>query len=222
MAKALLDLGASIDLTPLSMLKKIEEVEILPTRMTLQLADRSIKHPHGIVEDLLMKVDEFYFPVDFVIMDIEEDVEVPLILGHPFMKTAKSMIDMDEGKLKVRVHDEEVNFGVFEAMKHLIDQNDCFRMDALNDLYLENHREIFIDDSLMKVVLNDNENCEDWEDKEVKECLLELGKAKEVQQWIFDELELNKAHTPQKIELKQLPDHLKYFFLEENGEKPVS
>jgi len=178
------------------MLKKIEEVEILPTRMTLQLADRSIKHPHGIVEDLLMKVDEFYFPVDFVIMDIEEDVEVPLILGHPFMKTAKSMIDMDEGKLKVRVHDEEVNFGVFEAMKHLIDQNDCFRMDALNDLYLENHREIFIDDSLMKVVLNDNENCEDWEDKEVKECLLELGKAKEVQQGIFDELELNKANTP--------------------------
>ncbi|XP_068500477.1 uncharacterized protein [Phaseolus vulgaris] len=138
-AKALLDLGASINLMPLSMLKKIGDVEIFPTRMTLQLADRSIKYPHGIVEDLLVKVDKFYFPVDFVIMDIEEDVEVPLILGRPFLKTAKIMIDVDEGKLK---------------------------------------REIFIDDSLMKAVLNDNENCEDWEDKEVKECLLELGKAK--------------------------------------------
>jgi len=94
-------------------------------------------------------------------------------------------------------------------------------MDALNELYLENHREIFIDDSLMKAVLNDNENCEDWKDKEVNECLLELGKEKEVQQEIFGELELNKANTPQKIELKQLPTHLKYVFLEENGEKPV-
>jgi len=119
------------------------------------------------------------------------------------------------------VQDEEVSFDVFEAMKHLIDQNDCFRMDALDELYLENQREIFIDDSLMKAVLNDNENCEDWEDKEVKECLLELGKAKQVQQGIFGELELNQANTPQKIELKQLLAHLKYVFLEENGEKPV-
>jgi len=71
------------------MLKKIGDVEILPTRMTLQLADRSIKYPHGIVEDLLVKVDKFYFPVDFVIIDIEEDVEVPIILRRPFMKTAK-------------------------------------------------------------------------------------------------------------------------------------
>jgi len=100
-AKALLDLGASINLMPLSMLKKIGDVEIFPTRMTLQLADRSIKYPHRIVEDLLVKVDKFYFPVDFVIMDIEEDVEVPLILGRPFLKTAKIMIDVDEGKLKV-------------------------------------------------------------------------------------------------------------------------
>jgi len=62
------------------MLKKIGDVEILPTRMTLQFANRSIKYPQGIVEDLLVKVDKFYLPVDFVIKVIEEDVEVPLIL----------------------------------------------------------------------------------------------------------------------------------------------
>ncbi|XP_068504354.1 uncharacterized protein [Phaseolus vulgaris] len=67
-----------------------------PTRMTLQLVDRSIKYPHGIVEDLLVKVDNFLFPIDFVVMDIEEDVEVPLILGRPFMKTAKVIIDVDK------------------------------------------------------------------------------------------------------------------------------
>ncbi|XP_068475086.1 uncharacterized protein [Phaseolus vulgaris] len=99
--KALLFLGASINLKPPSMLKKIGDVEILPTRMTLQLPDRTIKYPHGIVEDLLVKVDKFYFRVDFVIIDIEEDVEVPLILGRPFMKTKNIMIDVDERKLKV-------------------------------------------------------------------------------------------------------------------------
>nr|KYP48031.1 hypothetical protein KK1_030322 [Cajanus cajan] len=99
--KALLDLGANINLMPLSMLKKIGEVEVRPTRMTLQLANRSIKIPHGIVEDMIVKVDKFMFPVDFVVMDMEEDIEVPLILGRPFMKTARVIIDMDEGKLKL-------------------------------------------------------------------------------------------------------------------------
>jgi len=73
---------------PLSMIKKIGELEIKPTRMTLQLADRSIKYPHGVVEDVLFKVDKFLFPMNFVIMEMEEDVEVPLILGRPFMKIA--------------------------------------------------------------------------------------------------------------------------------------
>jgi len=105
--KALLDLGASINLIPLSMLKKIGEIDVRPTRMTLQLADRYIKHPYGVIEDLLVKVDKFLFPVDFVVMDIEEDVDVPLILGRPFMKTTKVIIDVDKGKLKVCVEDEE-------------------------------------------------------------------------------------------------------------------
>ena len=65
-----------------------------------------------------MKVDKFFFPVDFVIVDIEEDLEVPLILGRPFMKTARVIIDVDNGQLKVRVEDNEVKFDVLEAMKH--------------------------------------------------------------------------------------------------------
>ena len=99
--KVLLNLGASINLMPLSMLKKIEDVEILPTRMTLQLAVRPIKYPYRVVEDILVKLDKFYFPNDFIIIDIKEDVEIPLILGCSFMKTTKIMIDVDKGKLKV-------------------------------------------------------------------------------------------------------------------------
>jgi len=133
--KALLDLGASINLIPLSMLRKIGEIDVRPTRMTLQLADRSIKHQYGVVEDLLVKVDKFLFPVDFVVMDIEEDVDVPVILGRSFMKTAKVIIDVDKGKLKVCVENEEVSFNVFEAMKHPNDKRDCFRLDVIDEEY---------------------------------------------------------------------------------------
>ena len=86
--KALIDLAANINLIPLSMCRRIGELEIMPTRMTLQLVDRSITRPYGVIKDVLVKVKQFTFPVDFVVMDIEEDTEIPLILGHPFMLTA--------------------------------------------------------------------------------------------------------------------------------------
>jgi len=101
--------------------------------MTLQLVEKSIKRPYGIVEDLLVKVDKFLFLVDFVVMDIEEDVDVPLILGRPFMKTTKVIIDVDKGKLKVCVENEEVSFNVFEAMKHPKDTKSCFTIDVIQE-----------------------------------------------------------------------------------------
>ena len=92
--KALIDLGASINLMPLSMCRRIGELEIMPTRMTLQLADRSITRPYGVIEDVLVRVKHFTFPEDFVVMDIEENTEIPLILGRPFMLTAICVVDM--------------------------------------------------------------------------------------------------------------------------------
>ncbi|XP_019430784.1 PREDICTED: uncharacterized protein LOC109338100 [Lupinus angustifolius] len=94
--KTLLDLGANINLMPFSMLERIGDLEIKPTRMTWQLADRSVKYPYGVAEDVLVKVDELAFPMDFVIMDIEEDKEVPIILARPFMKTTQVIIDVDD------------------------------------------------------------------------------------------------------------------------------
>ncbi|XP_019450616.1 PREDICTED: uncharacterized protein LOC109352889 [Lupinus angustifolius] len=82
--KTLLDLGANINLMPLSMLKRIRNLEIKPTRMTLQLANRSVKYPYGVAEDVLVKVDGLVFPVNFVIMDIEEDKEHPRDNQHCF------------------------------------------------------------------------------------------------------------------------------------------
>ncbi|XP_006598580.1 uncharacterized protein LOC114386170 [Glycine soja] len=101
--KALIKLGANISLMPLSMCRRIGELDIMPTRMTLQLVDRSITRPYGVVKDVLLKVRQFTFPVDFVIMDIEEHAEIPLILGRPFMLTANCVVDMGKGNLEMSV-----------------------------------------------------------------------------------------------------------------------
>ncbi|XP_035834130.1 uncharacterized protein LOC118482653 [Helianthus annuus] len=105
---ALADLGASINLMPTSMFDRLGLGKTNPTKMSIQLADRSIKYPHGVAENLLVKVGDFVFPADFVILDMEEDTEVPLILGRPFLATAHTMVDMSDGKLTLRVGDKEM------------------------------------------------------------------------------------------------------------------
>ena len=99
---SLLDLGESINLMPLEMLRKIGDLEVQPTKMQLRLANRSIRYPYGVVEDVLVKVKKFIFHVDFIIMDMKEVEEVPLILGRPFMKTTRIIIDVDKEELQLR------------------------------------------------------------------------------------------------------------------------
>ncbi|KAI3807563.1 hypothetical protein L1987_23493 [Smallanthus sonchifolius] len=114
---ALADLGASINLMPYSLYKQLDLGEPQPTRMSISLADRSVKYPRGIVENLLVKVGNFVFPVDFVILDMEVGDKVPLILGRPFLRTAKAMIDVFDGKLTLRVGDEVLTFNAVESGK---------------------------------------------------------------------------------------------------------
>ncbi|GJS05935.1 reverse transcriptase domain-containing protein [Tanacetum coccineum] len=99
---ALADLGASINLMPLSIWKKLSLPELTPTRMTLELADRSITHPKGVAEDVFVKVGSFHFPTDFVVVDFEADPRVPLILGRSFLRTGRALIDVYEGELILR------------------------------------------------------------------------------------------------------------------------
>ena len=92
--RALCDFGASINLMPLSVMKKLQIEEVKPTRISLQLADLSIKLPVGVVEDLLVKVGPFIFPIDFVILDMEEEVKSSIILGRPFLATRRALINV--------------------------------------------------------------------------------------------------------------------------------
>ncbi|GJQ89606.1 reverse transcriptase domain-containing protein [Tanacetum coccineum] len=90
---ALADLGASINLMPLSIWKKLSLLDLTPTRMTLELADRSITRPKGLAEDTFVKVGNFHFPNDFVVVDFKADPRVPLILGRSFLRTSRALID---------------------------------------------------------------------------------------------------------------------------------
>ena len=105
---ALADLGASINVMPYKMFKQLGLGKPKQTRMSIQLADKTIRFPRGIIEDVLVKIDKFIFPVDFVVLDIEEDSNVPLILGRPFLATARTIIDVGTGELTLHVEDETI------------------------------------------------------------------------------------------------------------------
>ncbi|GKB21294.1 putative reverse transcriptase domain-containing protein, partial [Tanacetum coccineum] len=115
---ALADLGASINLMPLSVWKKLSLPELTPTRMTLELADRSVAHPKGVAEDVFVKVGKFYFLADFVVVDYDVDPRVPLILGRPFLRTARALIDVHGEELTLRVNDEAITFKVGHTSRY--------------------------------------------------------------------------------------------------------
>ncbi|GJS77591.1 reverse transcriptase domain-containing protein [Tanacetum coccineum] len=115
---ALADLGASINLMPLSFWKKLSLPELTPTRMTLELADRSITHPKGLAEDVYVKVGKFHFPTDFVVVDFEADPRVPLILGRSFLRTGRALIDVYGEEITLRVDNEAVTFNLDQTTRY--------------------------------------------------------------------------------------------------------
>ncbi|GJY90394.1 reverse transcriptase domain-containing protein [Tanacetum coccineum] len=111
------DSGASINLLPHSIYKQLGLGALTPTRMTLELANRSITHPMGIAEDVVVRVDGFTFLADFVVVNFEPDPRVPIILGRPFLRTAKALIDLYEEKLTLRVGSDELVFYAEKSKK---------------------------------------------------------------------------------------------------------
>ena len=115
--KALLDLGASVNLMPYSVYMQLGLGELKPTSITLSLADRSVKIPKGIVEDVLVKINKFYYPVDFVVLDTEpssnEPNHVPIILGRPFLATANAIINCRNGIMQLTFGDMTLELNIF-------------------------------------------------------------------------------------------------------------
>ncbi|GJZ19556.1 reverse transcriptase domain-containing protein [Tanacetum coccineum] len=115
---ALADLGTSINLMPLSVWKKLSLSELTPTRMTLELANRSVAYPVGVAEDVFVKVGKFHFLADFVVVDYDVDPRVPLILERPFLRTARALIDVHGKELTLRVNNEAITFNVRHTLRY--------------------------------------------------------------------------------------------------------
>ena len=116
---------------PFSLFRRPDLGEVKPTTISLQMANRSVKYPWGITEDVLVKVDKLIFLADFVVLDMEEDKEIPLILRRPFLATGRALIGVQQGELKLRVQGDEVTFNVFNALKCGQDQEKCFSITML-------------------------------------------------------------------------------------------
>ncbi|GJT37441.1 reverse transcriptase domain-containing protein [Tanacetum coccineum] len=121
---ALADLGASINLMPLSVWKKLSLPELTPTCMTLELADRSITQPIGIAEDVYLKVGKFKFSADFVVVDFDANPRVPLIFGRSFLKIGSALIDVYEGELTLQVGKEAVTFNLDQTSRYSSNYDD--------------------------------------------------------------------------------------------------
>ena len=131
--RALCDLGVSINLMPLSVFCKLSHGEVKPTTISLQMADISLTFPRGVIEDVLVKVDKFIFPVDFVVLNMEEDKKISLILGRPFLAMGRALIDVHSDNLTLRVNDEEVKFNIYHTMKFPNEVQSCNRISVVDD-----------------------------------------------------------------------------------------
>ncbi|GJZ55585.1 reverse transcriptase domain-containing protein [Tanacetum coccineum] len=148
--KALADLGASINLMPLSVWKKLGLPELISTQMTLELANREICTPVGIARDVFVSVGKFTFPANFVIVDYESDPRVPLILGRPFLRTARALIDVHGEEIILRDGNERLILNMrhdtsnysnepHQESINMIDVYNVSHEEILKDLFATNH-----------------------------------------------------------------------------------
>nr|GEW18179.1 reverse transcriptase domain-containing protein [Tanacetum cinerariifolium] len=275
---ALANLGASINLMPLSIWKKLSLPELTPTRMTLELADRSITRPKGVAEDVFVKVGKFHFPTDFVVVDFEADPRVPLILGRSFLRIGRALIDVYREEITLRVNDESITFNLNQTMRYssTYDDNSVKRVDVI-DITCEEFVQNVLDfqynpkSSNPTLVSNssisESDSCKvpivkssspiltpfresDFFLEEIEDFLNDESIPTGIDNSLYDlegdilylekllnedpfqlhpmdlkQAEETKAKSsveePLKVELKELPSHLEYVFLEESNKLPV-
>ncbi|GKB71179.1 reverse transcriptase domain-containing protein, partial [Tanacetum coccineum] len=264
---ALADLGASINLMPLSIWKKLSLPELTPTRMILELADRSTTSPSGIAEDVFVKVGKFHFPADFVVVDYVVDPRVPLILGRPFLRTARALIDVYGEELTLRVDDEAITFKFGQTSRYSYNNAKLVnRIDVIDVSCEEYAQEVlgFLDSSksgnptpsLYPILSTSFPSLSPFEGgdfilEEIEACLTNDSIPPGIDDADFDpegdlllfekllnddpssplppkELHFEEIKTikssiddPPELELKDLPSHLEYAFLEGTDKLPI-
>ncbi|KAH9648757.1 hypothetical protein KPL70_025723 [Citrus sinensis] len=133
--KAMLDLGASINVMPRSIYSSLNVGPLKETGVIIQLADRSNAYPDGVLKDVLVQVNELVFPTDFYVLDMEDDNSsnsVPILLGRPFLKTAGTKMDVHKGTLTMEFDGEVIEFNMNDTMKYLSEEHSVFSVDVIN------------------------------------------------------------------------------------------
>jgi hypothetical protein len=223
--KAMLDLGASINLMPYTIYKRLGLNDLKTTSMSLLLADQSSRLPLGIIEDVLIQVEKLIIPADFVVLDMEgqRDEDQMLLLGRPFMATARAIVDVHDGKLTMKVLDEVIEFKLFESGAYPIGAHDSFHVNSV-DTIIEEESEEFLKKKLDVLMASAMEFLEEQEEDnervDLMEELVEEESINEIEEVGKGELESTLA-TPPRLELKELPTSLKYAYLDEEERKPV-
>nr|GEW41190.1 reverse transcriptase domain-containing protein [Tanacetum cinerariifolium] len=233
---------ASINLMPLSVWNKLSLPDLSPTCMTLELADRSISRSVGVVVDVFVKVGTFHFLADFVVVDFDVDPRVPLILERSFLKTERALIDVFEGELTLFVGKETITFNLDQTSRYSANYNDITakQLDVIDMAYEEYSREVlevdaflaleddptlpevdqsFVDTEgdiiLLEAFLNDDPSLPS---PKQENYLLEVRKELKICEAKSDKYSIDELP---EVELKDLPPHLEYAFLEGDDKFPV-
>ncbi|KAL5827957.1 hypothetical protein ACOSQ3_019799 [Xanthoceras sorbifolium] len=232
--QALLDLGASVNLMPYSVYLRLGLGEIKPTSVVLQLADRSVRKPRGVVEDVLLQIDKFYYPLDFIVLDTQSMVDmeskIPLILGRPFLATANALINCRNGLMKLTFGNMTLEVNIFHIGRQPHQEDECYHTYMIDSLMPE---ELHLKDkfeSLEYLLLEDDfENLSFSVDAFNTSSISNDSQHKSMKFWQprFEELPLEREkskpsimETP-KVDLSLLPNGLKHAFLGPGNTFPV-
>ncbi|XP_071708580.1 uncharacterized protein [Rutidosis leptorrhynchoides] len=230
---ALADLGASINLMPNLLYERLGLGPLKLTRIHIRLANHSFDTAIGIAEDILVSIDSLVFLVDFVIMEMKEDLQAPLILGRPLLATVDTIILVQRNQLNIGVGEERVAINIQEAMKHPsnIDDDEC---------YAFNHIDLYVDEELEKLLgvdttgfnqIFENEivdleaNFNELMNVNVDESKLESETPREESFEAIpneDRFRIKSSwEEPPTLELKEFPEHLEYAYLIESSQLPM-
>ncbi|KAL7595224.1 hypothetical protein Lser_V15G30858 [Lactuca serriola] len=226
---AMLDLGASINVMPYSIFQSLNVGPLEEIGVIIQLADKSSVFPRGVLEDVLVQVNQLVFPADFYVIDLDEKTPSKssmILLGRPFMNTAHTIIDVHNGKITMEFDGETIHFKIFEAMRYPSNISPFYQVDVIEpitqELFKLSHGDI------LKMVLNLSLDCESLKkeldmyilDSEVEEIVKTLEVNNSTKK---DVSQVSLSHSPNKtppsiiqppiLELKVFPSHLKYVYL---------
>ena len=201
--------------------------ELILTAITLQMPDRSMARPEGVLEDVLVKVGKFIFPMDFMIMKMEEDTQVPILLGRPFLETGAALIDVQKGELTLRVGDEAVHFNLNKSLEQPdVNVEICMAVENNSPISVELNSDCNLHHSINEIEMNfqylesiDYELLpSSWQNKE---SVLSLNENNQEHVCSKEQKAAEQETSAEGLILKELPRHLKYAFLESEKGKPI-